>query len=268
VKAVASADGTSIAVEELGDGPPVILVDGGFCRRDFGPMRPLAKRLAPRFRAVLYDRRGRGESGDTPPYEVAREVEDLAAVARPYGGEACIYGTSSGAVLAARAVAAGVSARKLALYEPPLALDGTHHPDPPDFVERIQALLRHERRGDAVKLFMKVVGVPRIGLLFMQLVPGVFRGLKRTAHTLPYDFAVLGDTQRGGELPEELEAALRSIQAPTLVLAGGKSPAYLKHARERVAACVPGARSSIVPGQTHNASAKAIAGVLEPFFSA
>jgi pimeloyl-ACP methyl ester carboxylesterase len=268
VKTVRSADGTAIAFEEVGGGPPVILVDGAFCRREFGPMRPLAKRLAPRFRAVLYDRRGRGESGDTPPYDVAREIEDLAALARPYGGAACIYGTSSGAVLAARAVAAGVPARKLALYEPPLALDGTRHPDPPDFVERIQTLLASDRRGDAVKLFLKVVGVPRIGLFFMQLVPGVFRGLKRSAHTLPNDFAVLGDTQRGGELPDELADALRSVDAPTLVLAGGKSPAYLKHASERVAACVPGARSSVVPGQTHNASAKAIAGVLEPFFSA
>jgi pimeloyl-ACP methyl ester carboxylesterase len=268
MNSVTSKDGTSIAYERLGSGPPVILVDGAFCNRSFGPMRALAGRLAPQFTVVYYDRRGRGDSGDAPAYAVDREVEDLAALVEAVGGDPCIYGTSSGAVLAARAVAAGVKARKLAVYEPPLALDGTHHPDPPDFVERIATMLRADRRGDAVKLFMKVVGVPRMGILFMQLIPGVFRNLKRSAHTLPHDFAILGDTQRGGPLPAELEQALDAIRVPTLAMAGGKSPAWLKHAATRVAEAVPGCRMEVVPGQNHNASAKAIGPVLAQFFAA
>jgi pimeloyl-ACP methyl ester carboxylesterase len=267
VKTVRSKDGTAIAYELLGDGPPVILVDGAFCRRDFGPMRPLAKRLAAEFTVALYDRRGRGASGDTSPYAVEREVEDLACLAAAFDDPPCVYGTSSGAVLAARAVAAGLPARKLALYEPPLALDGTHHPEPADFRERIGAMLRAERRADAVKLFLRVVGVPAVGLLFMRLIPGVFRGLKRTVHTLPYDFAVLGDTQRGGAMPDELAHALGAIEAPTLVLSGGKSPGYLGHAARSVVERIPGARAEVVPRQTHNVSAKAIAPVLERFFA-
>jgi pimeloyl-ACP methyl ester carboxylesterase len=264
---VTSKDGTRIAYERIGSGPSVILVDGAFCRRSFGPARALAKRLAPRFTAVLYDRRGRGDSGDAPEYRVEREIEDLAAIAGALDETPFVYGTSSGAVLAARAVAAGVPARKLAVYEPPLALDGTHHPSPPDFRERIAALLSEGRRGDAVKLFMQVVGVPRIGLAFMRLIPGVFRGLKDAAHTLPHDFAILGDTQSGGPLPAELEAALRSIRVPTLAMVGGKSPAWMSHACRRVAEVVSGARTDTLPRQTHNVSAKSMAPALVRFFT-
>jgi pimeloyl-ACP methyl ester carboxylesterase len=263
---VTSKDGTRITCQRIGSGPPLILVDGAFCRRSFGPMPALAKQLAPHFTVTFYDRRGRGDSGDAPTYEVDREIEDIAALVDSIGGEAFVYGTSSGAVLAARAVAAGVKATKLAIYEPPLSLDGTHFPDPPDFVQQITAMLAADRRGEAVKLFMKVVGVPRFGILMMQLMP-VFSGLKRTAHTLPYDFQILGDTQRGGPLPAELEHALKSITASTLVMAGGKSPPYLKHAARRVAETIPGGRSTIVPGQTHNASAKALAPGLIEFFT-
>lgn len=265
---VTSKDGTSIAYERIGSGPPLLLVDGAFCSRSFGPMRALAKRLAPRFTVAFYDRRGRGKSGDSPTYEVANEIDDIEALVKALGGEAFVYGTSSGALLAARAVAAGIRARKLAIYEPPLALDGTHRPEPADYIEQIATMLSAGRRGDAVKLFMSVVGVPRIGILIMRLVPGVFRGLEATAHTLPYDFAVLGDTQRGGPLPAELEQALRSIRVPTLVMTGGKSPAWMHHATRRVADVVPGSVTSIVAGQNHNASARAIAPALFEFFSA
>lgn len=264
---VNSKDGIAIAYEQMGSGPALILVDGAFCSRSFGPMRALAKRLAPHYTVVFYDRRGRGDSGDAPAYEVAHEIEDLKALVQMMGGEAFVYGTSSGAVLAARAVAAGLQAKKLALYEPPLSLDGTHQPDPADFVEQIAAMLKDDRRGDAVKLFMRTVGVPRIGILIMQLLPGAFSGLKRVAHTLPYDFAILGDTQRGGPLPDELKEALQSIRAPVLALAGGKSPAWMQHAARRVAEVVPYGRTSIVPGQTHNASAKAVAPALIEFFA-
>jgi pimeloyl-ACP methyl ester carboxylesterase len=170
-------------------------------------------------------------------------------------------------VLAARAVAAGVPAHSLALYEPPLALDGTHHPQPPDFVERIGDMVAAGQRGDAVMLFMRVVGVPWIGRLFMRLIPGVFKSLRATAHALPHDFAVLGDTQRGGPLPAELESALGRIEVPTLVLSGGKSPAWMAHAARRIAEAIGDARTAVVPGQDHNVAAKAIAPELARFFA-
>jgi pimeloyl-ACP methyl ester carboxylesterase len=113
---------------------------------------------------------------------------------------------------------------------------------------------------------MRVVGVPAIGIFFMRLVPGVFRSLRAAAHTLPHEFAVLGDTQRGGPLPEELGHALESITVPTLVLSGGKSPPWLGHAARRVAESVADGRTAIVPGQDHNVTAKAVALHLVRFF--
>jgi pimeloyl-ACP methyl ester carboxylesterase len=275
MKTVTSRDGTRIAYEQLGSGPPLLLVDGAFCRRAFGPMPALAALLQDRFTVVHYDRRGRGDSTDAAPGApgkpvvdvVDREIDDVRALVDAVGGEAYVYGTSSGAVLAARAVAAGVKAKKLALYEAPLALDGTYQPQPPDVVEKIAAAVAADRRGDAVKLFMRSVGVPALGVFFMSLMPSVFKGLKAVAHTLPYDYAVLGDTQRGGPLPAELAQKLAAITAPTLALSGGKSPAWMKHAAETIAGAVKDGRSDVIAGQAHDVAAKAIAPALVEFFA-
>lgn len=267
MKTVSSKDGTLIAYEQVGSGPAVLLIDGAFCGRSFGPMPALAALLKERFTVVHYDRRGRGGSGDGTAYDVEREIEDVSALADALGGEPFVYGISSGAVLAARAVAGGVRAKKLALYEPPLALDGTHQPNPKDYITQIEDHLLAGRRGQAVTLFMKVVGMPAPLVFLMRLMPG-FKGLKAVAHTLPYDFAILGDTQRGGALPDELKRTLRAVTAPTLTLAGGKSPHWLKHAAGVVAGHVGGpANTALVAGQDHNVAAKAMAPVLIEFFA-
>lgn len=266
MKTVTSKDGTRIAYVQHGSGPPLLLVDGAMCSTTFGPMPKLAPRLSDRFTVVHYDRRGRGDSGDQPQYAVEREIEDVQALVNALGGEAYVYGTSSGAVLAARAVAAGVKAKGLVLHEPPLSLDGTRHPDPADFREQIGRAVAEGRRGDAVKMFMRVVGVPAIGIFFMRIIPGVWRPATAVAHTLPYDFAVLGDTQSGGPFPDELAAALARIEVPTMVLVGGKSPPYLHHAAKSVADRIRGAQVRVLPGQTHNVDAKAIAPVLRERF--
>lgn len=266
MKTTRSKDGTSIAYEQLGSGPPVVLVDGAFCRRAFGPMADLAALLASRFTVFHYDRRGRDDSGDTAPYAPEREVEDLAAIVEKAGGAPCLYGISSGAALALRAVGSGVPVKKLAVYEMPFSLDGQHTPDPPDFREQIGAMLAAGKRDGAVKLFMKVVGVPSFGIFFMRLMPNVWPKLRAVAHTLPYDFAVLGDTQRGGPLPDEFRTKLEAISVPTVTLAGGKSPPWMHHAARKVADTVKGATFRVVPGQDHNVSAKAMAPVLTEFF--
>jgi pimeloyl-ACP methyl ester carboxylesterase len=268
VKKVTSKDGTSIAYEQRGSGPPLVLVDGAFCRRGFGPMPTLAPLLASRFTVFHYDRRGRGDSGDTRPYAVEREVEDLAAVVQAAGEPVLLYGISSGAALALRTAASGlVKVRKLAVYEAPFALDGTHRPAPADFREQIAAMVSSGRRDAAVKLFMKVVGVPGFGILIARLLPNVWPKLRAVAHTLPYDFAILGDTQSGGAMPSELRAKLAAISAPTLAMAGGKSPQWLHHAARQVAELVPAGSFRVVPGQDHNIAAKAIAPFLSEFFS-
>jgi pimeloyl-ACP methyl ester carboxylesterase len=267
MKTTRSKDGTEIAYDVVGSGPPIVLADGAFCGRTFGPMPDVAKLLADRFTVLHYDRRGRGGSGDSAPYDITREIEDLAAVCERAEGSPCLYGISSGAALALRAVGSGLGVRKLAIYEPPFALDGSHKPDPPDFREQIAKMLAAGKRDDAVKLFMKVVGVPAFGVFFMRLMPSVWPKLRDVAHTLPYDFAALGDTQSGGPLPEDLRNTMHAITAPTLVLVGGKSPRWMRHACDAVAQAVPGAVSRVVDGQNHTVAPKAISTVLADFFS-
>lgn len=262
---VTSADGTTIAYEVTGDGPPLVLVDGALCHRGFGPMRQLSTALAPHFTVYIYDRRGRGESGDTAPYDVEREVEDLDALIAAAGGSVCLYGVSSGAALAlevANRPDSGVT--RLGLYEAPFIVDDTHPPRPDDLVERTEGLIAEDRRGDAVKLFMKTVGVPAVGIAMMRLMP-VWKRLKSVAHTISYDFRALGDTGSGKPLPTDRWTA---VTMPTLVMNGGKSPAYMRNGMSSLAEVLPNAVHRTLPGQTHMVKAKAQTPALREFFGA
>lgn len=265
---VASADGTNIAYDRAGQGPALILVDGAFCSRAFGPMPKLAAQLTDKFTVFTYDRRGRNESGNTTPYAVEREIEDIAALIDVAGGEAFVHGISSGAVLALRATAAlPGKVRRLAVYEPPLLVDGSRTPPPADYLEQLKALLGDGRNGAAVSYFMtKIVGAPAIAPIMMRIMPGVFAKLKKAAPTLLHDFAILGDTQSGKGLPVELTKVLASVDVPTQVADGGKSPTYLHHAADAVAGAVADTERVTLPGQTHQVKPEAIAPVLAAFF--
>jgi pimeloyl-ACP methyl ester carboxylesterase len=153
-----SADGTTIAFERTGTGPALILVDAALGFRGFGPMGELAGLLAGDFTVVTYDRRGRGESTDTPPYVVDREVDDLAALIEEAGGSAFVYGFSSGAVLGLHAAARGLPIPKLALLEPPIPLDD--QPEEGDLRAEVAEMVAAGRRGDAVEHFNRSIGVP------------------------------------------------------------------------------------------------------------
>ena len=156
---VASADGTTIAFDRYGDGPPVIMAAGAFNTRS--TTDPLARALAPQFTVLNYDRRGRGNSGDTTPYAVDREIEDLAALITAAGGSAAVFGYSSGATLALKAAAAGLPIAKLVLYEPPFRTDDSHPGLPPGFPAKLAGLVAAGRRGDAVELYQtQAVGIP------------------------------------------------------------------------------------------------------------
>jgi pimeloyl-ACP methyl ester carboxylesterase len=262
MKTVCSKDGTRIAFDQTGQGPPLILVDGALCYRANGPMAPLAKLLAPRFTVFTYDRRGRGDSGDTKPYAVAREVEDIEAVLNVAGGSAFVYGTSSGAALALEAAARLESIRRLALYEAPFIVDNSHPPQPSDLRGRMSALIDADRRGDAVKLFMKTVGVPGVFIALMRLMP-VWSKLTDVAHTLPYDFAILEDNWQGRPLPA---ARWASARMPALVAAGGKSPPWMQNAMRSLAGVLPNARHRTLDRQNHMIKPQVLAPVLEEFF--
>jgi pimeloyl-ACP methyl ester carboxylesterase len=260
---VKSKDGTLIAFTRSGVGAPLILVDGAMCYRSFGPTPQLVPLLAPHFTVYSYDRRGRGESGDTRPYAVAREVEDLEALINESGGSAYVCGISSGAALALEAANHGLSIPKLAMYEAPFIVDDSRAPTPHDFLERLNALVASERRGDAVELFMKLVGVPAIFIAIMRFSPA-WSKLKTIAHTLPYDITIMQDNQRGKPLPARRWV---SVTAPALVIEGGKSPAWMRHAMQALAGVLPKAKLRTLEGQTHMVKPKVLAPALVEFFA-
>jgi pimeloyl-ACP methyl ester carboxylesterase len=250
---VTSADGTAIAFTRAGTGPALLLIDGAMCYRGMGPMAALAQRLTDHFTVYTFDRRGRGESGDTAPFAVAREIEDLGALIAHAGGSAYGYAISSGAALAIHAAAAGVPWRRLALYEPPFT--GPKQ----DYSRELSELLAAGRRGDAVERFMTLVGVPAEAVAGMRGAP-VWPLFEAIAPTLAYDDAALGD----GSVPDE--AAM--VKVPTILIDGTASPSALRDATSAAAEAIPQAQRRTLAEQTHDVSPDALAPVLIEFFSA
>jgi pimeloyl-ACP methyl ester carboxylesterase len=259
---VFSKDGTAIAFDRIGNGPPVILIDSALCYRGMGQSGKLAELLAQHFTVFTYDRRGRGRSGDTAPYAVEREVEDIATLLSEAGGAAFVWGMSSGAVLALEAANRLGGIKKLALYEAPFIVDSTR-PTTEDDWNRISAAVAADRRSDAVKLFLKSVGVPGFVRALMPLMIPVWSKLKAVAHTLPYDGAIVRDNQRGKPLPASRWA---SATIPALVMDGGNSPAWVRNANRALARVLPNAQYRTLEGQTHMLKPKPHAPMLVEFF--
>lgn len=236
---VTSADGTTIFFEQRGDGPPVILVGGAF--NDRTTTVGLAEVLAGDFTTIVYDRRGRGDSGDAPEYAVEREIEDLAALIAHVGGTASVFGHSSGAVLALEAAAAGIGIERVVAYEPPYATD--EHPRG-DVVDEVRAQLAAGDRDGAVATFLQVAGTPAEMIEGMKQAP-VWGWFTALAHTLPYDLTICGP---GARIRAE---NLAKIAVPTLVIGGGASDETLRAGARAAAAAVPGARHETLEGQDH-----------------
>ena len=260
---VRSADGTTIGYTRAGQGPPLILVDGALCSRSFGPMPKLAEQLTAHFTVYTYDRRGRGASGDCPPYEPDREVEDIEALVALAGDAVYLHGTSSGAALALEAAKHIPSIVKLAVYEPPFIVDDTRAPMPEDWLPRLKALVADGRQGDAVKMFMQFVGTPAIFTAVMPLTPA-WGKLKAVAPTLPYDITIFHEHMQGMALTSAEWAA---VKVPALVAAGGKSPAWMTNGTRALAGALPDAAYRTLPGQNHMVKPQAIAPVLTEFFT-
>jgi pimeloyl-ACP methyl ester carboxylesterase len=259
---VRSRDGTPIAYDVAGDGPALILVGGAFSYRRYKSSLQLVELLAPRFTVVNYDRRGRGDSGDTATYAVEREIQDLAALVETTG-ETDVFGMSSGGVLALRAAAAGVPFRRAVVYQPPFSVDASGHLPPADFEQRLRELVASGDRGATVGYFMREgMGAPRLLVGGLRLARPIWRNLEAVSHTLPYDYAVMNGTVHGQPLAREPWA---SIATPTLVVDGGKSPASLRHAADALAMRLPAATRLTLPGQSHNLSMKLLAPVLEDY---
>jgi pimeloyl-ACP methyl ester carboxylesterase len=254
---VTSKDGTTIAFDRLGEGPALVLVCGGSVDRNSNV--PLAHHLAADFSVFNYDRRGRGDSGDTPPYAIEREIEDIQAVTEAPGGETCVWGSSSGAVLALFAAESGVPMTRLALWEPPFIPEGVPRP-PQDQVEQYERMVAEGRRGDAVEYFMsKVVGMPPEFVVGARSQPW-WAATEALAHTLAYDARIMGDYR----IPVERAAA---VKVPTLVIAGGADMPWMRDTAQALADALPDGQARFLEGQGHDVDPAVLAPVLKEFFA-
>ena len=258
---VRSKDGTTIAYDRRGSGPPVVIVGGALSER--GAAANLSDALAGRMTAIAFDRRGRGDSGDTPPYAVEREIEDIAALIDAVGGSSFVLGHSSGGVLSLRAAEAGLPIRRLAVYEPPFIVDDSRPPLPDDYASHIDELIAAGRGAEAVEYFMATG--PRVPA---QVIEGAkqspaWAGMTSIAPTLSYDNRIMGDTMAGDPSPLRRWSTLAT---PVLVMAGGDSPASMQNAAAALAAVLPDVTTRTLAGQTHGAAAEVLAPVVLDFF--
>jgi pimeloyl-ACP methyl ester carboxylesterase len=261
--AAVSADGTVIAFTAWGEGEPLIIIDGATAHPAVNPTNEeLGRLLSGEFRTFAYDRRGRGESTDTAPYAVAREIEDLAALIEVAGAPVTLFGWSSGAVLALDAAAAGLPIRRLALFEPPFVVDDSRPPLPADYVQRLDAAVAAGRPGDAVELFMTVtVGLPAEavdGIRQSEFWPAV----EAVAPTIAYDGRIMGTTMSGGPLPRDRWAA---VTMPTLVMHGTRTFPFIIAGTRALAELMPTATLRAVEGEQHDAPADVLASALRDF---
>jgi pimeloyl-ACP methyl ester carboxylesterase len=280
MKTVTSKDGTTIAFDQLGKGPAVILVAGALGTRSYEAHDSIAHILSKQFTVIDYDRRGRGDSTDTHPYAVQREIEDIEALIDAVGGSAFLFGTSSGAILALEAARALPNkVKKLALYEPPFIIDDSRPPLPNDYVEQLNAAIAAGRPGDAVEIFMtKAMLIPDEFVTMMRSAPmsqtfadeagakpPEWADMEKVAHTLAYDGTIVKDFLEGKPLPSKRWA---SFTAPTLVIVGGNSEPFFHDGAQALVDVMSNARRHILEGQDHNVSAAALAPVLTEFFKA
>jgi pimeloyl-ACP methyl ester carboxylesterase len=258
VDTVVSRDGTTIAFDQAGDGPPVVLVNAGPTDRNVNA--PLVGLLAARCTVLNYDRRGRGDSGDTAPYAVDREYEDLQAVIDAAGGSAAVFGNSGGGILAFEAAARGLAITRIAVWEPPYVIEGSRPPVPQDYRRRLGDLLAAGRRGDMVELFLtEAAGIPAGFVASIRQSP-FWPAQEAVAHVLVYDAEVVGDFS----LPAD---RLATVKVPTLVVDGGQTP-WLRSGADAVAGALPDARRRTLEGQPHNVDLAALAPLLAEFFAA
>lgn len=259
---VSSKDGTTLGFEKTGQGPPLILVGGAF--QDRAGLAAHAALLSPHLTVFNYDRRGRGESGDTQPYAVEREIEDIDAMIQAAGGSAAVFGGSSGAVLALEAAAAGLSITELALYEPPCVVDDTRPPLPQGFVTRLRELIGSGRRGDAAAAYMIEGAQVPAEMVAQMRDSAMWPEAEVFAQTLVYDAEIMGDLMSGLPLRAQRWS---SVTMPTLVMDGGDSPAWARNAVAQLAHVLPNAERRTLDGQVHNVAPPALAAALQDFLA-
>ncbi|OLF12946.1 alpha/beta hydrolase [Actinophytocola xinjiangensis] len=262
---VTSKDGTTIAFEKVGQGPPLVVVDGLFVYRAIDPWSvELGSKLAGNHTVYTYERRGRGGSGDSDTYAKEREIEDLAAVIEEAGGSAYVLGLSSGGVLSLDAAAAGLPIKKLAIYEPPFIVDDTHPPRPDNYLAEVKRILADGGKGDAVAYALtETVFLPAEMVQEMRNEP-FFAGMEAIGNTMPYDGEIMDGLMSGNPLPTD---RWTSLSAPTLVLYGGASEQWVHNGAAALGELLSTAEVRGLADQTHEVAVDAIAPVLQEYFT-
>ena len=245
-----SKDGTTIAYDKLGEGPALINITGASCFRNFMPIKQDVKVFAKEFTVFNYDRRGRGDSGDTQPYAMEREVEDIEALIDAAGGKAHLYGHSSGAVLALEAAMRLPSkVNHVVMYDAAYVADEAEKHTFSEMGKQVKTLLEQNNNKAALRTFFTSIGMPKFFVWLLPIFPG-WSTMTKLAPTLMYDIALTQDFA-----PYE---RVRSINAPMLLMAGEKSPPGMTRVAKQLAHSVSGAQLDIVAGQDHMVSAKVL----------
>ena len=252
-----SSDGTVIAFERSGDGPSVVLVGGALTDRSSA--RDLARLLAPTCTVYCYDRRGRGSSGDSPPYEADLEVEDLEALIIHVVGRASVFGVGTGGSLVLRAAAEGVALERIAVYEPPYIVDDSRAHPSPDLPARVRGMIAGGRARDAVERYLVEEAAVSLATVARLQADPAWATMEALAPTITHDIAIIGD----GSIP----GGLSSISVPTLVLDGAASAVWLRHAARATAAAIPGAEYVTLDGPGFGFPAATAAPVLAAFLA-
>ncbi len=257
MRTTTSRDGTTLAYDVHGHGPPLIYITGASCFRSFKPVLDDAKAFASEFTVYNYDRRGRGDSGDTPPYAIEREVEDIEAMIDAAGGRAHLYGHSSGAVLALEAaLRLGGKVDRVVMYDPSYVHDEAEKGTYGQLSQKVRGLLTDGDNKAAMRTFLKGIGMPGLFVWLLPLFPG-WKTMAALAPTLAYDIALTED------LPPLARAA--RVTVPTFVIAGEKSPAGIHDVARKLGQAIPNARFELLAGQDHMVGAKALLPVLSRF---
>jgi pimeloyl-ACP methyl ester carboxylesterase len=258
MQTVQSKDGTTLAYDVYGSGQALIYITGASGFRSFMPIVQDAKAFAKAFTVYNYDRRGRGDSTDTQPYAIEREVEDIEALIDSAGGRANLYGHSSGAVLALEAaLRLGDKVEKVVLYDPSYVRDEAEKFEYNRLSQKVHHLLQNGKNAQAMTTFLKGIGMPKVFVYLLRFMPG-WKTMVALAPTLAYDIALTCD------LPPVDRA--RQIRVPVQVIVGEKSPAGIHDVAQQLTTAIPGATFIELAGQDHMVGTKALLPVLIAFF--
>jgi len=262
---VTSQDGTRIAFDKVGSGPAVILVNGATAYRAFDPfMTQLAELLSGHFTVYNYDRRGRGDSGDNKPFAKEREIEDLQALIEDAGGEAMVFGISSGGALSLDAAAVTPGITRLVIYQLMIIVDDGRKPVPSDYAAHLMKLANEEKREEAVEYFLtEAIGIPAEYVGGAKQDQANWSAMMGVAHTIAYDAAFVGNLMQGKQLSADRWA---KVTVPVLVVDGGASDAWVHRGADALASVLPYASRQTLEGQTHQVDPKMLAPIISEFF--